>query len=70
MNSFPRSYHHRTLEGIKDELLPILEQSSAFGYVETDGDVHAVCELAENVKDAIIEYQVGRIPLVTLRVHC
>ena len=65
----PRSRYLRTLEGIKDELLPILEQSSSFGYKENDGDMHSVCELAERVRDAVIEYQVSRISLATLRMH-
>ena len=58
----------RALEGIKDELLSILERSSTDGYKENDVDAHAVCELAENVRDAIMDYQVSRIPPVTHKV--
>lgn len=49
----------RVLEGIKDELHPISERSNAAGYRENDADVQAMSELAENVRDAIIEYQVS-----------
>lgn len=41
-----------------DELEPILERSGAAGYQESDTDIHIACELAEDVRDAIIEYQV------------
>lgn len=61
--------HIRTLERIKDELLPILERSNTVGYEESDPDVHSVCELAENVRDAVMEYQVSRSFLVTLKIH-
>lgn len=47
------------LEGIKSELLSVSERSNAVGYREDDADVRAVCDLAENIRDAIIEYQVG-----------
>ena len=49
----------RTLEEIKDELQSMLERTSAVGYKETDADVHTVGELAEDVRDAVIEYQVS-----------
>lgn len=49
--------------------MSILVRSNAVGYEENDADVHAVRELAENVRDAMMEYQVGRIPVVILRMH-
>lgn len=49
----------RNLEGIKEELHRISERSNAVGYLENDVDAQAVCELAESVREAIIEYQVG-----------
>jgi hypothetical protein len=54
---------------IKDELLPISERSGAVGYEENGADLDTVCKLAEDLKGAIMEYQVSRIPLV-IRVHC
>ena len=52
-------FHLSTLERIKDELQPLYERSSTVGYQGNDPDQHAVCELAEDLRDAIIEYQVG-----------
>jgi len=54
--------YRRTLEGIKDELRPISERSSTVSYQENDADGRTVCELAEDLRDAIIEYQVGHDP--------
>jgi len=48
----------RTLEGIKDELLVISDHSNTAGYQTNEADVHAVCELADVLRDAIVEYQV------------
>jgi hypothetical protein len=53
------SSHLSALERIKDELQPLYERSSTVGYQESDPDQHVVCELAEDLRDAIIEYQVG-----------
>jgi len=47
------------LEGIGDELQSLSDCSSAAGYQENDADVHAVSELTENLRDAILEYQVS-----------
>ena len=69
MNLCPRSYHDRALEGIKDKLQSVLEKISAVGYEENDADAHAVEELAEDARDAIIEYQVSSNLLATVRVH-
>ena len=52
-------HYPRALEGIKDELHPILEQSSAAEYEENEADMQTVCELAEDVRDAVLEYQVS-----------
>ena len=45
-------------------LCPILERSNAAEYKENDSDVGAVCELAEDVRDAVTEYQVSPNPFV------
>jgi hypothetical protein len=50
-------------------MLSILEQANADAYQENDSDVHAVSELAEDVRDAIIEYQVSPDLMITLRIH-
>ena len=55
---YPR---HRALEGIKDELCHIMEQSSVAEYKENEADMRAVCELAEDVRDAVMEHQVSWI---------
>ena len=61
---YVKPIYFRALEEIKDELHPISERASAVGYRENDADVQAVCELAENVRDAIIGYQVSPRPQV------
>jgi len=48
----------RTLEGVKDELLVISDHVNAPGYKRNEADMHSVCELAEILRDAIIEFQV------------
>lgn len=62
--------HRRTLEKIKDKLRVILERTSLIGYQENDADARAVGELAQDVRDAVIEYQVGPNPSVTARAPC
>lgn len=47
----------------------ILKRSSANGYKENLADAHTVCELADNLRDAIMDYQVSCIPLITLRMR-
>ena len=54
----------RALEGIKDEVQALSERSSAVGYQENDADGHAISGLTEDLRDAIIEYQVGHGSLV------
>jgi len=43
-------------------LQSLSDRSSAAGYQENDTDVHAVSELAENLRDTILEYQVSTDP--------
>ena len=62
MESSPCLPHLSVLEGIKDELQSLSERFSAAGYQENDADRRAVCELAEDLRDAVIEYQVGPDP--------
>jgi len=50
--------HPRALEGIRDELLEISDRCNAPEYERNKADVRAVCELAEALRDAIVEYQV------------
>ena len=47
-----------------------MERIGAVGYRENDADAHAVGKLAEDVRDAIIEYQVTLDPLAIVRMHC
>ena len=42
--------HLRTLESIKDELFA--------GHQTNEADMHGICELAEMLRDAVVEYQV------------
>lgn len=50
--------HPRALEGIKDELLTLSDRTNTTGYKRSEADIYAVCELAEALRDAIVEYQV------------
>ena len=52
-----------------DKLQSVLEQTSTAGYQENDADVNAVGELAEDARDAVIEYQVSPTRLVIVRMH-
>ena len=69
MNRYPRSYHRRALEEIKDKLQSVLEKIGVVGYEENDADVHTVDELAEDARDAVIEYQVSFNLLATVRMY-
>ena len=45
--------------------MAISDCSNTPGYQRNDADVHTVCKLAEALRDAIVEYQVGddlRVP--------
>ena len=48
----------------------ILEEISAVEYQENDADALAVGQLAEDARDAIIEYQVSPTPFVAVWIHC
>ena len=69
MSRCSRSYHGRALEEIKDKLQTTLEKTSGVGYEENDADVRAVDELAEDARDAVIEYQVCSNPPATVRMY-
>jgi len=56
--------HPRALEGIRDELLEISDRCDAPDYERNKADVRAVRELAETLRDAIVEYQVRTSPEV------
>lgn len=47
---------------------PLSERASAAGYQENDKDGHAVSELAEDLRDVIVEYQVGLDPPSTYQI--
>lgn len=51
--------HPSALEGIKDELQILSDRVSDAGYQENDADTRAMCELAENLRDTILEHQVS-----------
>ena len=51
----------RALEGIKDQLQSLSERSSAAEYQDNEKDMQAVCGLAEDARDAVVEYQVSPI---------
>jgi len=59
--------HLRALERIVDELRPLSERSSGLDYQETDSDGQIISELAEDLRDAVMEYQVGLGPPVSCR---
>ena len=50
--------------------MSILERTSEVGYKENDTDAHAVGRLAEDVRNAAIEYQVSLNQLATVRIRC
>ena len=51
--------HLRALEDINNELQSLSDRSSVTGYQENETDAHAVCEVAESLRDTILEYQVS-----------
>jgi len=51
----------RALEGIKDKLELLSERSGTAQHPEKEGDMIAACDLADDLRDAIVEYQVGII---------
>ena len=58
-NDHPHSPHPRALEGIKDKLRVLSERSSAADYKQNEVDTSAACDLADDLRDAVVEYQVG-----------
>ena len=50
-----------------DELQPLSERSNALDYQETDSDGQIISELAEDLRDVVMEYQVGLGPPVSCR---
>ena len=65
----PTLMSHRALEEIKNKLQPILERTKMDGYNKNDADSHAVGELAEDARDAIIEYNVSPKRPITVRIR-
>ena len=47
-----------------------MERTCTDGYQENDADAHAVGQLAEDVRDAVFEYQVSVDIVVTVGIHC
>ena len=45
----------------------ILERSNAAEYKDNDADARVVCELAEDVRDSVIEYQVSANLVIAVR---
>ena len=64
------SSHLRALEGIKDELQILSEQSNTVGYKESEADRQVISQLVEDLRDAVIEYQVSLGHPVAWRMHC
>ena len=46
-----------------------MERTGAVGYKENDADVNVVCELADDVRDAVMEYQVSPHIVIPLRMR-
>ena len=46
-----------------------MERTSAVGYKENETDVNAVRELAEDVRDAVMEYQASHDLVIPLRIY-
>ena len=49
----------RALEGIKDRLQSLSDISATPGHTDNEGDMITACEIADDLRDAIVEYQVG-----------
>ena len=49
----------RALEGIKDKLQLLSEHSGTAEDAEKEGDMNALCDLVDDLRDAIVEYQVS-----------
>ena len=55
----------RALEGIKDKLQLLSEHSGTAEDTEKEGDMSALCDLVDDLRDAIVEYQVS----INIRKH-
>ena len=49
----------RTLKAVRDNGMALYNRISAQEYKECQGDVLAVSEMAEDIRDALLEYQVS-----------
>ena len=49
----------RALEGIKDRLQLLSKRSDTGEDAEKEGNMIAACDLADDLRDAIVEYQVS-----------
>ena len=58
MNQTARQANSRALEGIKDKLQLLSERT------ESEGDSTAVCDLADDLRDVLVEYQVSKYALL------
>ena len=57
-----------TLDRIKHKLRGVLSRVEAPGYTENDEDVQIVSEFMDDIRDAVIDYQVSGNPKPFLRV--
>ena len=49
----------RALEGIKVQLRSISERAGTTEQAEKEGDLTATCDLADDLRDIMVEYQVS-----------
>ena len=59
VGNYPCQPYLRTLEGIKVKLQSLSNQTGATERVEKEGNMTAACDLVEDLRDAIVEYQVS-----------
>jgi len=59
--SILRSLHYSTLDETRDSLQEVLDRAGAVDYVENDEDRQTVSNLVDDIRDAVIEYQVSAI---------
>lgn len=52
-------HHNRALGGIKSKLERLFQQSTHDVKTKNEEDMTVACDLAEDLSDAIVEYQVG-----------
>jgi len=50
---------HRTLRVVGDNSMALYNRASTQGYEECQGDILTVSEMAEDIRDALLEYQVS-----------